>query len=171
MSRPELWLALLAAAAEPGFDPGSYPRDSIARVAQADPCVRGKGSYEVKDRLFSMELSWQGAVRKAPQRRFELVRRWAAAVGDPGAADRYRSEVSLSDGKKLHWLAVPEGLLTHLKADLQPGDRALLYLSFVGCAAGAPHFAVDEFEPLDRGSGEEGDVITRDLARDGWRGA
>lgn len=146
---------------EDEFHPEDYPVVALADMSVKEPCRKQKGSFEVKDRLFSSDFSFTGAVRKTPPRRWELIRRWADGLGDPEAAERYGNEVSVAFGKGTVWLSVPEGLLPILQSNLQPGDRALGYLVLVGCADLRPVFAIDEFDTYDPDAEEDGDVVTQ----------
>lgn len=141
------------------FDPKNYPERSLAESRRADPCSKEPG--KVKDTLFSREVAWHGAVRKAAPARRELLRRWTKQIGDPDAAVKYAEEATVSEGRRLEWVSVPEGLLAYLQMDLMPGDRVLLYLVYVGCAEGAPLFAVDEYEVKEQSEAEGADELIR----------
>ncbi|MBI5243974.1 MAG: hypothetical protein HY922_09910 [Elusimicrobia bacterium] len=147
----------------PQFDPSQYPLMTLAKAAAAAPCGGGKTKYELKDRLFSAEIVFQGSVRQAPPSHFELIKRWTKSIGDPEAASRYKKQVSFSEGKKVVWMSLPEGLIDYLRDDLQVGDRALVYGVFVGCVNGKPLFSVDEYETYAPADEESEDYITRAL--------
>lgn len=152
-----------AAPSKPGspevipFDVKNYPRTRIHRVLRNNRC--DKSPYSVKDVIFSTEMTYQGATRPTPRRRYELIRRWTQAIGDPKAAVRYRQEVSAADWGKTHWLVIPEGLMNHMRVDLMVGDRIIVYLVFVGCERGRPVFAIDEFEDIRQTDEEAADIL------------
>lgn len=143
------------------FDPKDYPRRGLLELLASQPCAGRSGTSELRDTLFSSELVYQGAVRKSPPARHALMAEWAKGIGDPGAEAKYKEEVSIADGGRVRWLAVPEGLLSFLRMDVQPGDRLLLYVVFVGCAGKEPLFAIDEFEGLDQRPEEAEDILIR----------
>jgi len=145
----------------PPFDAAQYPLMTLARAEAKDPCKKGKLKYELKDKLFSAELVYQGGVRAAPPAHFELLKRWTKNIGDEKAIGRYKKQVSFSEGKKMVWLSLPEGLVDYLAEDFQVGDRALLYTVFVGCAGGKPLFSVDEYDTYAPEDDEAEDYITK----------
>lgn len=147
-------------AQEPKFDPSQYPLSTLAKADAEGSCPKTGTKYMVKDRLFSAELVYQGTLRPTPSAHYELMRRWTKSVGDPDAVVKYSQEVSLAEGKKVHWMPVPEGLISDLQGYLQAGDRALVYTVFIGCAQGRSLFAVDEFENYSPADGEADDYIT-----------
>jgi hypothetical protein len=153
------------------FDVSQYPLMTLAKAEAKDPCKKGKLNYELKDKLFSTELVYQGGVRQAPAAHYELLRHWTKNIGDPGAVVRYKKQVSFSEGKKVVWLSLPEGLIDTLAEDFQVGDRALLYTVFVGCSGHKPLFSVDEYDTYEPEDQEAEDYITRiDLKRTGRAG-
>lgn len=141
------------------FDAANYPKAAIAERLKKDPCAKRAGAYELKDARFSAEVRWHGALRPVPAADKELMRRWTLQIGDPEAAAKYPEETTVSEGPRLRWVSVPDGLLAYLQMDLMAGDRVLLYLVYVGCAAGAPVLAVDEYEVLDQSELEGGDEL------------
>lgn len=149
----------------PPFDAAQYPLMTLARAEAKDPCRQGKLKYELKDKMFSVELVYQGSVRAAPAAHFELVKRWTKQIGDPNAAGRYKKQVSFSEGKKMIWLSLPEGLIDYLAEDFQVGDRALLYTVFVGCVSGKPLFSIDEYDTYAPEDDEAEDYITKSLLK------
>jgi hypothetical protein len=164
-----LWLSSARAAEAPApreepapFDPSQYPFTTLEKTAAKDPCGK-KGGSEIKDKLFSAELRFQGSLRKTPVGRFGLVKKWCRFLGDPGAAPRYGKEMLFSEGRRMVWLAVPEGLLDYLKSDLQSGDRAMIFGVYVGCSGGKPVFAIDEFDNYAPDDQEAEDYIVKAL--------
>ncbi|MEK7743472.1 MAG: hypothetical protein AAB576_00500 [Elusimicrobiota bacterium] len=144
----------------PQFDPSQYPLSTLAKADLDGSCRGSKVKYLVKDRLFSAELVYQGTLRPTPPGHYELMRRWTKSVGDPEALVKYKQEVSLAEGKKVHWMPVPEGLVGDLQGYLQAGDRALVYAILIGCVQGRALFAIDEFENYSPEDEEADDYIT-----------
>ena len=144
----------------PPFDPAQYPLMTLAKAEASAPCAAGPVKYELRDKLFSAELLFQGSVRDAPPAHLALLKRWAKSIGDPDAVPRYKKQISFSDSRKVVWLSLPEGLIDTLNEDLQAGDRALIYGVFVGCAAGKPLFSIDEYETYAPADDEADDYIT-----------
>ncbi|TPW18824.1 MAG: hypothetical protein FD126_3299, partial [Elusimicrobia bacterium] len=140
--------AAVAVSSTPGvaFDEANYPRKSLAAMLREEPCLKALKGPALKDLLFSTEARWHGAVRKTPSARMELVKTWTREIGDPEAAPKYAEEATFSEGRRLEWVTVPEGLLAYLQMDLMAGDRVLLFLAYTGCADGEPVWAVDEYE-------------------------
>lgn len=160
--RPEVAVSSAPAQEEvEPFDAANYPKRSISEHLKKDPCSKKAGPYELKDVRFSAEVRWHGALRPVPPADKELMKRWTRDIGDPEAAAKYPEETTVSEGARLRWLSVPEGLLAYLQMDLLAGDRVLLYLVHVGCAAGSPVMAVDEYEVLDQTELEGGDELIR----------
>ena len=143
------------------FNPADYPRRAFSRMLAENSCDGKGGASELKDALFSVELVYQGAVRKSTIRRNALIGSWAKAIGDPGAEAKYKEEITLAERGDIRWLAAPEGLLAYMQMDLQPGDRVLVYLVFIGCVARQPLFAIDEFEPVEQRDDEAEDFLIR----------
>lgn len=143
------------------FDAANYPSKRMAALRREEPCPP-KGPA-LKDTLFSTEVRWNGAVRPTSPARMETIKAWTSEIGDPGAAPKYVSEATFSEGRRLEWVAVPEGLLAYLQMDLQAGDRVLLFLVLTGCAEGGPVWAVDEYEVPKQLPFESGDELIRAL--------
>ncbi|MBI5594880.1 MAG: hypothetical protein HY928_02200 [Elusimicrobia bacterium] len=141
------------------FDAANYPKALIAEQLKKEPCAKRGGPYELKDLRFAAEVRWQGALRPGPAANIELMKRWTREIGDPEAAAKYAEEATVVEGPRPSWVSVPEGLLAYLQMDLMAGDRVLLYLVHVGCAAGAPVLAVDEYEVLDQTELEGADEL------------
>lgn len=128
------------------FDEANYPRKTLAALLREEPCLKALKGPTLKDVLFSTEVRWHGAVRRTPPARMDLVKAWTREIGDPEAAPKYAEEATFSQGRRLEWVTVPEGLLAYLQMDLMAGDRVLLFMAYTGCAEGAPVWAVDEYE-------------------------
>lgn len=126
------------------FDAANYPKKTMAGMRREEPCP--KGGPALKDVLFSTVARWHGAVRKTSPPRMEMIKAWTKEIGDPESAPKYVEEATFSEGNRLEWVSVPEGLLAYLQMDLQAGDRVELFLILTGCAEGAPVWAVDEYE-------------------------
>jgi len=158
------WLAAMLAAPapaeEPLFDPAQYPLMTLAKAEASAPCAAGRVNYELRDKLFSAELVFQGSVRSAPPAHLALLKRWTKSIGDADAAARYKKQISFSDGRRIVWFSLPEGLIDSLRDDLEAGDRALIYGVFVGCAGGKPLFSIDEYETYAPADEEADDYIT-----------
>jgi hypothetical protein len=158
-SAAEPKVSLSTVSAEIPFNPKDYPRFSTSEAVEKLPCP-GSG-LELKDALLSFPAGFQGAVRKTPPKHYEMMRRWTKAVGDPDAIVKYKEEVTVVEGRRTHWLPVPEGLLPFLEMDLRPGDRFLAFLVYVGCVDGAALFAIDEYRGIEVREEELGDQIIR----------
>ncbi len=126
------------------FDAANYPKKTMAAMRREEPCP--KGGPTLKDVLFSTQSRWHGAIRKTSAARMEMIKVWTNDIGDPESAPKYAEEATFSEGNRLEWVSVPEGLLAYLQMDLQAGDRVQLFLILTGCAEGAPVWAVDEYE-------------------------
>ena len=140
--------AAVSASSAPGvaFDGANYPLKTMAAMLREEPCLKALKGPNVKDVLFSTEVRWHGAVRRTPPSRMDLVKAWTKEIGDPEAAPKYAEEATFSQGRRLEWVTVPEGLLAYLQMDLMAGDRVLLFLAYTGCSDGEPVWAVDEYE-------------------------
>lgn len=131
-------------AAEEDFDPDQYPALALADVIHEYPCAPGRG-LEVKDALFSSELTYRPLYRDVPARRRELIRAWAARLDSADQAGEFSREIRLEDGRSARWFPIPSNLIPHLRQEVAPGGRAVFYLSLVGCADGEPVVAVEEY--------------------------
>jgi len=158
-----LKILLLAAAAavapEKGtieFDAADYPRYTVEAALKLEPC----SNDGVKDVLFSSEVRWQGAGRKATPARARLLAQWTKHVGDVEASSRYLEERSFTEGGRVHWAVAPEGLIPYLEMDLRPGDKLIIYFVFVGCESSRPVFAIEEYaEPENYDKVDEDDIV------------
>ena len=155
--------SLAVSSAPPGvpFDAANYPRTSMAALRREEPCPAA--GAELKDKLFSTSTRWHGAVRATSAARMRALKAWTKDIGDPDAASKYAEEATFAEGRRLEWVAVPEGLLAYLQMDLQAGDRVLLFLVMTGCAEGAPVWAVDEYEVPKQEPLEGDDELVRVL--------
>jgi hypothetical protein len=154
-------VAVASAPAGVPFDEANYPAKRMAALRRAEPCPP-KGPA-LKDLRFSNEMRWNGDVRPTSPARMDTLKAWTEEIGDPGSAPKYASEATFSEGRRLEWVSVPEGLLAYLQMDLQAGDRVRLFLVFTGCAEGGPVWAVDEYEVPKQLPFEEGDELIRTL--------
>lgn len=126
------------------WDPESYPDRGVEQTLDRSRCRDGV-QYDLKDIPFRAELKYVEELREAPGRHRELVRLWMESIDADEHAGDFIRELGLEDGGRVRWAAVSEALVPVLRQELARGEKAMFFMSYVGCAAGEPVLAIEEY--------------------------
>jgi hypothetical protein len=134
---------VLSAADRSDYEPSSltaaWSQSEINQGADYLPATLSK---------YAVEAVYTGEHRELTEDRRNLLRVWAAVVGEPKFANLFKYEIAVRSENKVYWLPIQNMLAEPFANEVETGSRMKLYIAYIGAVQEDRVFLLNEFEVL-----------------------